>query len=60
MDLGLSEEQEMLKITAREFLGRECPKSLVRDMMEDELGYQPELWRKMEGVILDSELTGIA
>ena len=47
MDLGLSEEQEMLKITAREFLGRECPKSLVRDMMQDELGYQPELWRKM-------------
>jgi len=47
MDFGLSEEQEMLKTAARDFLTNECPKTHVRAMMEDELGYSPELWKKM-------------
>ena len=47
MDLGLSEEQEMLRNFARDFLEKECPESHVRDMEEDETGYSPELWRKM-------------
>ncbi|MEE8471080.1 MAG: acyl-CoA dehydrogenase family protein, partial [Dehalococcoidia bacterium] len=47
MDLGLSEEQEMLKTTARDFLRKECPKQLVRQMDESDEGYSPELWRKM-------------
>ena len=47
MDFDLNEEQEMLKTTARDFLNKECPKSLVREMVNDERGYPPELWRKM-------------
>jgi alkylation response protein AidB-like acyl-CoA dehydrogenase len=47
MDLGLNEQQEMLRKMARDFLTTECPKKLVRDMEEDEKGYSPELWRKM-------------
>jgi alkylation response protein AidB-like acyl-CoA dehydrogenase len=47
MDLGLSEEQEMLRKSARDFLRRECPKQLVRQLDETEEGYSPELWRKM-------------
>lgn len=47
MDLGLSEEQEMLRKMARDFLVNECPKTLVRQMEEDEKGYSPELWAKM-------------
>jgi len=47
VDFGLSEEQEMLKTTARDFLEKECPISLVRDMEEDEKGYSPELWHKI-------------
>jgi len=47
MDLGLSEEQEMIKTTARDFLEKECPKTLVREMEEDQRGYSPELWKKM-------------
>ncbi len=47
MDFELGEEQVMLKTSARDFLEKECPKQLVRDMMEDERGYSPELWRKM-------------
>lgn len=47
MDLGLSEEQELLKNAARDFLEKECPESLVREMEEDEKGYSPDLWKKM-------------
>jgi alkylation response protein AidB-like acyl-CoA dehydrogenase len=47
MDLGLSEQQELLKNAARDFLEKECPESLVREMEEDEKGYSPDLWKKM-------------
>ncbi|MGD9934716.1 MAG: acyl-CoA dehydrogenase family protein [Dehalococcoidia bacterium] len=47
MDLGLSEEQELLKNSAREFLEKECPEEHVRAMEEDERGYSPDLWKKM-------------
>jgi len=47
MDLGLSEEQEMLRESARDFLRRECPKQLVRQLDDSEEGYSVELWRRM-------------
>jgi alkylation response protein AidB-like acyl-CoA dehydrogenase len=47
MDFGLSEEQEMLKTSARDFLQKECPKKLVKQLDESDEGYSPELWRKM-------------
>ncbi len=47
MDLGLSEEQEMLREFSRDFLEKECPEALVREMEEDEKGYSPELWQQM-------------
>ncbi len=47
MELGLTEEQEMLKTSARDFLETECPKQLVRQLDESDKGYSPELWRKM-------------
>jgi len=50
MDLGLTEEQDMLKTSARDFLQKECPKQLVRQLDESEEGYSPELWRKMAGL----------
>ncbi|MDP6559796.1 MAG: acyl-CoA dehydrogenase family protein, partial [Candidatus Binatia bacterium] len=46
MDFGLTEEQEMLRRTARDFLGKECPKTVVRAMEKDEKGYSPEMLRK--------------
>ncbi|MBM4446684.1 MAG: acyl-CoA dehydrogenase [Chloroflexi bacterium] len=47
MELGLSEEQEMLKTSARDFLQKECPKQLVRQLDESDTGYSSELWQKM-------------
>jgi alkylation response protein AidB-like acyl-CoA dehydrogenase len=47
MDFGFSEEQEMLRSSARDFLAKEAPMTYVRKMMDDERGYTDELWRKM-------------
>src|SRR5438093_12818492 len=47
MDFGFSEEQEMLRKSARDFLAKECPMTYVRQMMEDEQGFRDEQWRKM-------------
>ena len=47
MDFALSEQQEMLKNAANEFLTKECTKKLVREMEKDEKGFSPELWKKM-------------
>jgi alkylation response protein AidB-like acyl-CoA dehydrogenase len=63
VDLGLSEEQEMLKNFARDFLEKECPEQYVRQMEEDERGYSPEVWRKMaeqgwQGLVIPEEFGG--
>jgi alkylation response protein AidB-like acyl-CoA dehydrogenase len=47
MDFEFNEEQKMLKTSAREFLEKECPKALVKQMVADEKGNPPELWHKM-------------
>ncbi len=63
MDFGLSEEQVMLRTSAREFLDKECPKKLVRALMDDEKGYSSELWKKMadlgwQGLVFPSKYGG--
>ncbi len=50
MDFGFSEEQEMLRQSARGLLEKECPTSIVRKLMEDARGYDPELWKKIGGL----------
>ena len=47
MDFSSSEEQKMLKDSARSFLEKECPTAVVREMIKDERGYSPRLWQKM-------------
>jgi alkylation response protein AidB-like acyl-CoA dehydrogenase len=47
MKLTLSEEQEMLRRTAREFLTEKCSKKFVKQMEESETGYSRELWQEM-------------
>ena len=65
MEFILNEEQEMLKTMARDFLAKECPKTLVRELMEDETGHSTELWKKMAevgwlGLIFPEEYGGSA
>ncbi len=49
-DLLLTDEQELLRRTARDFVERECPLAAVRRIDEDEAGFSPELWAKMAGL----------
>src|SRR5579859_3723068 len=47
MDFAFSEEQEMLRKSARDFLAKECPPKVVRRLMEGEDAYDPTLWKKI-------------
>src|SRR5262245_22214779 len=47
MDFGLSEEQELLQRSVRDFLERECPVTFVREMMRSDDGFSRSLHRKM-------------
>ena len=50
MDLGLSEQQDMLRRVARQFLEAECPTTVVRELEQSDDGYSPETWDKMGGL----------
>ena len=50
MDFALTQEQVILRRSAREFLEAECPSSLVRAVEESGDGHAPDLWRKMAGL----------
>ncbi len=47
MDFGFSEQQDILRASARQFLERECPPDMVRRLGKDPQGYSPDLWQKM-------------
>jgi len=47
VDYDLTEEQRILQKSARDFLKKECPKALIRDLAENDEGHSPELWKKM-------------
>src|SRR5206468_1920419 len=47
VDFAFSEEQEMLRRSAREFLAKECGSKVVRRLMETPDGHDPALWKKI-------------
>ena len=47
MDVKLSEEQKLIRSSAKEFLKAEVTPDVVRELEESEEGYSPELWGKM-------------
>jgi 3-oxocholest-4-en-26-oyl-CoA dehydrogenase beta subunit len=64
MDLDLTKEQKILKQSAKEFLKKECPTSLLREMKDDERGYPMAMWKKMAdlgwmGVVIPEKFGGI-
>lgn len=64
MDFGLSEEQEMLQRSAREFLTQECPPTFVRALYTEPEGFSRELHRKMAeqgwtGLLVPEEYGGL-
>ena len=64
MDFGFSEDQELLRDSARKFLDAECPTTFVRKMMEDDSAHATELWKKAAelgwmGILIPEEHGGI-
>lgn len=64
MDFTFTEEQEMLRKMARDFLAAECPRDTVRKLIKDEKGFTPELWAKMTelgwpGLIIPEQYGGV-
>ena len=50
MDFAFSEEQDMLRRSARDFLAKECGSKVVRRLMEANDPYDPALWKKVAGL----------
>src|SRR5258708_13946994 len=64
MQFGLTETQQVLKNSAREFFPAECPIAEVRRLMETDTAYDPALWQKIAdqgwcGIIFPQEYDGL-
>lgn len=63
MEFSLTEGQRIIRETARDFLKKECPSDLVREMEKDNKGFSPVIWRKIAemgwlGLIFPAEYGG--
>ena len=63
MDFGFTEQQVMLRTSARDFLAREYPKTKIRAVFQEERGFDPRIWRDMadlgwQGLVLPAEYDG--
>ena len=63
MNLTLSEEQEILLKSARDFMVEKFPREVIDQIDEGELGYSPEIWKEMAemglmGLILPEKYDG--
>jgi alkylation response protein AidB-like acyl-CoA dehydrogenase len=47
MDIGFTEEQELLRETARRFLENECGTQFVRQRMAEPAAVTDEFWQKL-------------
>jgi len=47
VDFDLTEEQEMLRASARRLFEKECPMARVREVIDGDPGHDGDLWRKM-------------
>ncbi len=47
MDFQLTEDQKMIRSTARDFVKKELPIERMRKMRDDELGYERSVWKQM-------------
>ena len=47
MDIGFTEEQELLRETARKFLDSECDSRFVRARMAEPAAVTDEFWKKL-------------
>jgi alkylation response protein AidB-like acyl-CoA dehydrogenase len=65
MDIGFTEEQELLRASARRFLENECPTAFVRQRMAEPAAVTDAFWRKLSdqgwfGILYPEEAGGSA
>lgn len=63
MEFGFTSEQDMLRKSFSEFLAKECPSDIVRELIEDDVGFSPDIWKKISelgwlGLIYDEKYGG--
>ena len=63
MDIGFTEEQELLRTGARRFLENECPSAFVRQRMAEPAAMTENFWRKLTeqgwfGILYPDEFGG--
>jgi alkylation response protein AidB-like acyl-CoA dehydrogenase len=64
MNFGFSEEQELLRATARKFFENECPSTFVRDRMAEPAGMTDDFWTKLAeqgwlGLVYPEDVGGV-
>lgn len=64
MDFEFTKDQKMYQKASREFLARECSMETVRDILKQEKGYSPGLWKKIAGlewlsILIDEKYEGL-
>ncbi len=64
MDFALAKDHEMIRKSTREFFQKECPKDKVRELKEDDKGYDPRIWKKMlklgyQGLVIPEKYGGL-
>jgi alkylation response protein AidB-like acyl-CoA dehydrogenase len=47
MDIGFTEEQELVRASARRFLENECPSAFVRQRMAEPTAMTEAFWQKL-------------
>ena len=63
MNLDFTEEQKMLRSQVHDFMDKDFPKTLVREMEDDPTGFRADIWKKMvnlgwTGLIIPEEYGG--
>jgi acyl-CoA dehydrogenase len=64
MDFAFAKEHEMIKNSVREFFNKTCPTDLVRELKDNDKGYDPRMWKKMVqlgylGLVIPEEYGGL-
>lgn len=64
MEYRFSEQQKMVRNQVRDFLGRECPRTLVKEIIQKKLDFSHELYHKMSdlgwlGIMIPKEYGGV-
>ena len=64
MNFGFSEEQEMIRKSARDFTNGQSSMERIREMHDDERGYSTDLWKHMAeqgwlGAVFSEDVGGI-